>query len=590
MVLLTLALPLLSNLLAIYLLASFSLFTILSNKQLKWQNGFIILCIAFFSVHLLHYLTDDNTNTLNFELERKLSFALLPLAWFNLAVQHRKSYLKKVLLFFSYGINLIGLFFFFWAGIKYLNTGNVDVFYYHDFVDLFAGSAIYYSLLFSISLIALFESNKIQSTPSKLLFIALNTILLVLLSSKIFVFTTVLLYLFYFLSLKKGRLLLIGVSLLFISAQFFNNGQHIANRYADLNIESILSSEDVQLSPVTEFDGLSLRKELWKMGWELSTQDWSTFLWGIGPGDAQEMLNQKIIDRNMYIGETGTTDNGYLGYNFHNQYMQTLVEVGAIGLLLLLSTIFYLIRLGIQQQNRLLVLVNCIFIIGFLTESFLSRQVGVVSFLGCNSFFILAENEVEQQSFNSASKRIFDIVFSLFVILFVLSWLLPVLCLLIYIETRSFPFFIQQRMGQNNKPFNCIKLKTMTDNAEANNTPAQIDDNRITKIGGFLRKYGMDELPQFFNVFWGEMSVVGPRPLMLSEEEKFGQIVQGFSMRLKAKPGITGLAQAYGYKGYVNNKYDIRIRYKLDVLYSKEQSLNVDLKIIAKTIQYIIKQ
>ena len=162
--------------------------------------------------------------------------------------------------------------------------------------------------------------------------------------------------------------------------------------------------------------------------------------------------------------------------------------------------------------------------------------------------------------------------------------------LAIAIDTRSFPIFTQRRVGLNNESFDCFKLKTMFNNPEADYMAAQINDSRITTFGSYLRKYGIDELPQLFNVLLGDMSIVGPRPLMVYEENEFNKIVNGFSTRLKTKPGITGLAQAYGYKGYVNDKFDIRIRYKLDLLYSKEQSFKVDLKIISKTFLYLINQ
>lgn len=118
--------------------------------------------------------------------------------------------------------------------------------------------------------------------------------------------------------------------------------------------------------------------------------------------------------------------------------------------------------------------------------------------------------------------------------------------------------------------------------------PAQLVDTRITNFGAFLRKYALDELPQFFNVLLGSMSVVGPRPLMISDEEKFNELIPNFSSRLVMKPGITGFAQAFGYKGYVGSRVDIANRYRLDKKYSQIQSLWLDIKLIFFTIKTIL--
>ena len=130
----------------------------------------------------------------------------------------------------------------------------------------------------------------------------------------------------------------------------------------------------------------------------------------------------------------------------------------------------------------------------------------------------------------------------------------------------------------------------MIKNTDADLLAAQENDARITKIGGFLRKYAIDELPQFFNVFLGQMSTVGPRPLMVNEEIEFNQLIPNFSKRLISKPGITGLSQSFGYKGMVEGLVDIKIRMKLDMLYAEKQSLWLDVKLIMNTLKYIFAQ
>ncbi|MGB1040162.1 MAG: sugar transferase [Flavobacteriales bacterium] len=483
-------------------------------------------------------------------------------------------------------MNLFGCFLIFNAVYSYFQSQDLNVFFYHQFVSVFDGSAIYYSLLFMITLLILFERLVEKISILDLILLVISTSIIILLSSKTFVFILIILFTYYFFKIKKIRLGLITIGLILIGSQFFFNSQNITKRYAQIELNSFFSLKE-NISESTEFDGYSLRKEFWHMGLEITQESYKTFLFGVGPGDAQIKLNQKIVDRGMYIGEEGTEQTGFLNYNFHNQYIQTFVETGLFGLFVLLLIFYYLFRLGFSTKNRILIAINLVFLLGFATESFLSRQIGIVSFIGLNSLMVFSKNK---NTHKQHIKRIFDIVFSGLIILLLLSWLIPILSVIIYLDTKSFPIFVQNRAGQFNSSFRCFKLRTMIKNNEAHDLPAQEDDTRITKLGGFLRKYAIDELPQFFNVLLGDMSVVGPRPLMIKEEEKFNKIVSGFSSRLISKPGVTGLAQANGYKGIVNDNADMRIRYRLDKLYSEKQSLALDVKIIFKTITYLLKK
>src|SRR5688572_25590126 len=121
-------------------------------------------------------------------------------------------------------------------------------------------------------------------------------------------------------------------------------------------------------------------------------------------------------------------------------------------------------------------------------------------------------------------KRLFDIIFSLIVIIGVLSWLIPIAGLMILLDSKGGIFFIQRRVGKGGKIFNCIKFRTMVLNPEANLRRAEVDDYRITSVGNFLRFTSLDELPQFLNVFLGQMSVVGPRPHMISDCNQFSKV------------------------------------------------------------------
>ncbi|MDC0371198.1 exopolysaccharide biosynthesis polyprenyl glycosylphosphotransferase [Flavobacteriaceae bacterium] len=191
--------------------------------------------------------------------------------------------------------------------------------------------------------------------------------------------------------------------------------------------------------------------------------------------------------------------------------------------------------------------------------------------------------------FNLVLKRMFDIGFSLLVIVLILSWLTPLLALLIKIESKGPVFFTQLRNGYNYKSFNCFKFRSMVINDKANLIQVSKADQRITKIGKIMRQTSMDELPQFLNVLKGDMSVVGPRPHMLSHTEMYAGKVDKFMVRHFIKPGITGLAQVSGYRGEVETDKDIIGRVKYDIFYIENWSIFLDLKIIIQTIIKAIK-
>lgn len=191
--------------------------------------------------------------------------------------------------------------------------------------------------------------------------------------------------------------------------------------------------------------------------------------------------------------------------------------------------------------------------------------------------------------FNKTVKRFFDIGFSTFVIVGVLSWLVPILAILIKIESKGPIFFKQKRNGLNYKEFSCYKFRSMTLNEIADLEQVSKNDPRITKVGRFLRKSSIDELPQFINVLFGEMSVVGPRPHMVSHTEMYARSVDKFMVRHFIKPGITGLAQTNGFRGEVETHDDIINRVKYDIFYVENWSLLLDVKIIITTLINAIK-
>lgn len=184
---------------------------------------------------------------------------------------------------------------------------------------------------------------------------------------------------------------------------------------------------------------------------------------------------------------------------------------------------------------------------------------------------------------NQFIKRLFDIIVSVLVLVGVLFWLVPLLTILIKLDSKGPVFFKQKRNGLDYKEFYCYKFRSMRPNKNANLHQVSRNDNRITSIGKFIRKTSIDELPQFINVLKGDMSVVGPRPHMVSHTHMYAERVDKFMVRHFIKPGITGLAQVSGYRGEVETENDIINRVRFDIFYIENWSLFLDIKIMVIT-------
>ncbi len=202
---------------------------------------------------------------------------------------------------------------------------------------------------------------------------------------------------------------------------------------------------------------------------------------------------------------------------------------------------------------------------------------------------LTARSEPLDDLFNRAQKRIFDVVVSLMVIIFILSWLIPVMMLAIWLESRGPVFFVQKRSGLNNQPFNCFKFRTMKVNADSDRLQAKRDDERFTRLGRILRKTNLDEFPQFFNVLIGNMSIVGPRPHMLKHTEEYSAIISKYMVRQFIKPGITGWAQVNGYRGETRHVREMEARVDHDLYYMENWSITMDLKIMVMTVYNVFK-
>jgi putative colanic acid biosynthesis UDP-glucose lipid carrier transferase len=194
-----------------------------------------------------------------------------------------------------------------------------------------------------------------------------------------------------------------------------------------------------------------------------------------------------------------------------------------------------------------------------------------------------------ESQLNQFIKRSFDIVFSLFVIVGILSWLTPLLGIFIKLESKGPVFFKQKRNGLDYKEFYCYKYRSMKPNPTAHLHQVTKGDQRITLVGKIIRKTSIDELPQFINVLKGDMSIVGPRPHMVSHTHMYAERIDKFMVRHFIKPGITGLAQVTGYRGEVETDEDIINRVKYDIFYLENWSLLLDIKIVFQTIYNALK-
>lgn len=190
---------------------------------------------------------------------------------------------------------------------------------------------------------------------------------------------------------------------------------------------------------------------------------------------------------------------------------------------------------------------------------------------------------------NRIKKRALDLVVSTLVIVFILSWLIPILGLLIMLESRGPIFFSQLRTGKNKSSFKCLKFRSMRSNKEADTKQATKNDSRVTAIGRFIRKTSLDEFPQFINVFKGEMSLVGPRPHMLKHTTDYSKVVEDYMIRQFLKPGITGWAQINGYRGEITNPEQIKMRVNKDLWYLENWSLWLDIQILFLTIYHVLR-
>ncbi|MCF8448689.1 MAG: sugar transferase [Taibaiella sp.] len=191
--------------------------------------------------------------------------------------------------------------------------------------------------------------------------------------------------------------------------------------------------------------------------------------------------------------------------------------------------------------------------------------------------------EHQPAAYYMAIKRIMDVSLSALFIITVMSWLTPILAIIIKLTSKGPVFFVQKRTGYMGVEFNCFKFRTMFVNDEADTRQVSINDNRITTIGKFLRVTHLDETPQFFNVLLGDMSVVGPRPHMVYHTRYYSECIPYYNLRLEVQPGMTGMAQIKDYIGEISVERELRKRIQWDIYYMKNRSVWLDINILLNT-------
>jgi len=281
-----------------------------------------------------------------------------------------------------------------------------------------------------------------------------------------------------------------------------------------------------------------------------------------------------LNENSQVVYETNEDFSNALTNAIHKAYRENINELYIVTKPDFISDLNYFFKLGDQHCMRL----------NFVPDfSSISKRHFSASHL--NNFHVIKPRyEPLRNTYNRLTKRVFDIFFSSLVLIFILSWLYPLLAFLIKKQSKGPVLFKQMRTGIKNEPFCCYKFRSMYINNCDESQQAKREDARITPIGKFLRRTSLDEMPQFYNVFMGHMSVVGPRPHMIKHTIDYNDHINNFMVRHFVKPGITGLAQVSGYRGETKKVSDMIRRVNKDIEYIQHWSLSKDIKICLLTI------
>ena len=324
----------------------------------------------------------------------------LPFALFASPLQGRK-YFIKIMLAYCLIFLFISLFCLGYATIRYFETGDISVLFYHDLVNIIAQNAIIYSIFLVLALLFLLS----EALPAGILpgfnsrrlrygLIVFFIAFIILLASKLMLVILAFILAIYAgkkFVVKKSKGLLVTmmtIGLLLIGLIVLTNNP-IKKRYQDIMDDNLGIIYQPSYNPGIAFNGLNLRLIIWRFGYEILNEQKAWYL-GVGPGDSQDLLNQKYVAMNMYTG-TGITDRGFLGYDFHNQFIEQWMQSGIPGLAILLYIFFLLIRTSVGIRRTDALIFTLILMAVCCTESLLELQHGL--FLFCFYPFVMVHSK-----------------------------------------------------------------------------------------------------------------------------------------------------------------------------------------------------
>lgn len=373
-----------------YTFAIFMISTLIlkiKEKAVIQIHPFMMVCVVFFILTALEYFNSyDKISAKNF-IEKRLGYLFIPILFY----QVNANILKNVLLFWVKAIMLLLIFLLLYAFIRYIKGSDGSVFYYHELCYPIYNHAIFISLIVSIAMLITWFYYSPSKKYIKILLLLLFYFFLMLLSSKnIFTVTSIIFFVLVSKKIISMKLWLSGAVFIVLGTAFLLSleNSNIISRIKQASQYDFHLAYATKVTEATRFDGTNLRLRLWNYGWHILSEN-NAFVWGVSPADTQRLLDAKIIKSDMYIGSDKKSDKGFLGYDFHNQYVQTFVETGIIGLVLLLSMFLILLYEGYVNKTPFLIFLNILFAVAFISESNLGRQAGIFSFLAFNTIGLL---------------------------------------------------------------------------------------------------------------------------------------------------------------------------------------------------------